>query len=197
MTCFFKKGDKVIFDISRNVGGAVYGRDGEMINRLDEADRIQRGTIVDISTTEWNVTKLQIKSGNKVINFYPDFMGEHYWIKRAEISVIEKKDEFQEYMEQQLIKSLEDNLPVGSWVAHKKGGPEQSSFEISVIRKGYKLGFDSWGWFEKDKKLLVTHNGGPCTWPLTKEIWDACWKVAQAEADRLNREESKRGPRIC
>lgn len=72
------------------------------------------------------------------------------------------------------------------WIVNTKGGPGETGFEICVVRENNTHGQRSYGWFDENK-LLVTHNGGPCTWPLTKEIWDACVRVAHAEADRLNR----------
>lgn len=71
------------------------------------------------------------------------------------------------------------------WVVHTKGGPNKPSFEIAVIRDDNEHGKRSYGWFDENK-LLISHNGGPCRWPLTAPIWDRLIAAAAAEADRLN-----------
>ena len=74
------------------------------------------------------------------------------------------------------------------WIVQVKGEKCSNSFEISVVREDNKLGRKSWGWFDTDK-LLVTHNGGPCNWPLTARIWDKMLVAAHEVADEMNKEE--------
>lgn len=74
------------------------------------------------------------------------------------------------------------------WVVNKKGGPGSSNFEISVIRNNNTHGKQSYGWFGPDK-LLITHNGGPCSWPLIKLVWRKQVALAEEVAAELNREE--------
>ena len=71
------------------------------------------------------------------------------------------------------------------WIVHTKGGPNKSSFEISVIRADNEHGFRSYGWFDQNK-LLICHNGGPCSWPVTSRIWEGLVKLATTVADELN-----------
>ncbi len=58
-------------------------------------------------------------------------------------------------------------------------------FEISVVRENNRHGIASYGWFDA-QKLLVTHNGGPCSWPLTEQVWNKVIQVAHEVADELN-----------
>jgi hypothetical protein len=73
----------------------------------------------------------------------------------------------------------------GKWIVHSKGGPNLPHFEICVLREDYKFGQDSYGWFG-DNKRLITHNGGPCNWPISATVWSGCVAVGQALADELN-----------
>lgn len=74
-----------------------------------------------------------------------------------------------------------------SWIVDIKGESGARSFEINVVWSDNAHGLSSYGWYAKDK-LLITHNGGPCNWPLTQRVWDKCVKVAHEVADELNRE---------
>lgn len=82
------------------------------------------------------------------------------------------------------------NLKRGSrlpdrWVPNVKGGPDKGSFEIAVLRESNEHGKRSYGWFDENK-LLISHNGGPCHWPVTQAVWDKLMKVAQEVANELN-----------
>lgn len=46
----------------------------------------------------------------------------------------------------------------------------------------------SYGWFDSHK-LLITHNGGSCQWPLTEKVWTKMLRLAHEVADELNAEE--------
>ncbi len=72
------------------------------------------------------------------------------------------------------------------WEVDIKGGAGQKCFEISVLRSDYALGKRSYGWFYDDRKLLISHNGGPCSWPVTQSVWDRLVRVAHEVADELN-----------
>lgn len=74
------------------------------------------------------------------------------------------------------------------WVVHTKGGPNLSSFEIAVLRDDNKHGKISYGWFD-DNKLLISHNGGPCSWPVTRDVWEGLVALADRIARALNRHE--------
>lgn len=76
------------------------------------------------------------------------------------------------------------------WEVQVKGEECSSSFEISVIRKSNIHGHSSWGWF-CDTKLLISHNGGHCDWPLTDKVWDKMVNLAEEVAKELNEEELK------
>lgn len=73
------------------------------------------------------------------------------------------------------------------WKVQIKGEKCSRSFEISVVHEDNEHGQRSWGWFD-DRKLLICHNGGPCSWPLTAKIWDKMIILAQEVADELNAE---------
>ncbi len=75
------------------------------------------------------------------------------------------------------------------WEVGTKGGPGKSHFEICVIRESSEHGKQSYGWFDDDK-LLISHNGGPCRWPLTNKVWDKMILLAEEVAAELNQEES-------
>jgi hypothetical protein len=73
-----------------------------------------------------------------------------------------------------------------TWEVHTKGGPNRSSFEIAVLRSDNQHGKASYGWFDSDK-LLVSHNGGPCQWPVNTFVWERLLSVAEQLAAHLNR----------
>ena len=75
------------------------------------------------------------------------------------------------------------------WVVNIKGEPGSRYFEISVVRTSNMHGQASYGWFD-DNKLLVTHNGGPCSWPLTERVWNKAVTLANEVALELNEDES-------
>lgn len=77
------------------------------------------------------------------------------------------------------------------WIVSIKGGAGTRSFEIAVVRQSNTHGQGSYGWFDRDK-LLITHDGGPCNWPLTQRVWDKMLRAAQETADEMNDEESAR-----
>lgn len=59
------------------------------------------------------------------------------------------------------------------------------SWEISVVREDNSHGMLSWGWFD-DKKILISHNGGPCRWPIPKYVFDANIMIANEICNALN-----------
>jgi hypothetical protein len=74
---------------------------------------------------------------------------------------------------------------MAKWIVGVKGAAGSESFEISVVRSDNAHGISSYGWFDASK-LLVTHNGGPCHWPVTQRVWDGCLRLAQEIAGELN-----------
>lgn len=77
---------------------------------------------------------------------------------------------------------------MAEWVVNIKGKANHASFEISVVRDDNEHGKRSYGWFGENK-LLISHNGGPCSWPLTPLVWDKMVKAAHEVADELNAED--------
>jgi hypothetical protein len=71
------------------------------------------------------------------------------------------------------------------WKVDVKGKRCGKWWEISVVRIGNDHGFRSYGWFGAEK-LLVSHNGGPCEWPIVGFVWDAQIKIAEELCLRLN-----------
>ena len=74
---------------------------------------------------------------------------------------------------------------MNKWVVDVKGSAGKTPFEITVLRDNNEHGKLSYGWIGKDK-LLITHNGGPCDWPLEPIVWNKAIKLAQDVADQLN-----------
>ena len=81
----------------------------------------------------------------------------------------------------------ETNDPALPWIVQVKGEKCSESWEISVVRRDNKHGQDSWGWFD-DTKLLVSHNGGFCKWPICEFVWDRHMQTANDLCDKLNAE---------
>lgn len=75
------------------------------------------------------------------------------------------------------------------WIVKVFGRAGAESFEISVVRSDNEHGQKSYGWFDENK-LLISHNGGPCHWPVIKPVWDRLIKAAQEVADELNAKEA-------
>ena len=75
------------------------------------------------------------------------------------------------------------------WKVQIKGERCSKSWEISVVRIDNALGQRSWGWFGEDK-LLVSHNGGPCRWPICGLAFDAQIIIANEMCRRLNNNKS-------
>lgn len=71
------------------------------------------------------------------------------------------------------------------WIPHVKGDPNGEYWEISVVRKSNIHGIKSCGWFDEDK-LLISHNGGACHWPLAPGLGPLMVEVAHRYADYLN-----------
>lgn len=71
------------------------------------------------------------------------------------------------------------------WKAQVLGDPNGESWEISVVRTDNIHGQESWGWFD-ERKLLISHNGGPCRWPLAPGLGPLLVQVAEAYAAKLN-----------
>jgi len=76
------------------------------------------------------------------------------------------------------------------WKVHIFGDPAGTEWEISIVREDNKNGQQSWGWFGEDK-LLVSHNGGPCHWPLAPGLGVKMIEIANQECARLNESQKK------
>lgn len=81
------------------------------------------------------------------------------------------------------------NNPAGEqtaeWTVQVFGERCSRAWEISVVRQSNEIGQRSWGWFDDDK-LLVSHNGGPCHWPINGFVWDQQIAIAKELCRRLN-----------
>lgn len=94
-------------------------------------------------------------------------------------------DEYKKWKEQD-----EKDAQCGIWLVSTKGGPNQPDFEIAVVRANNVHGFNSYGWFDPNDKRLISHSGGPCSWPIDdQETWDDLVSVANQLAIRLNKKE--------
>lgn len=79
--------------------------------------------------------------------------------------------------------------PLAKWIPQVFGNPDGESWEISVIREDNEHGRRSWGWFDQDK-LNISHNGGPCRWPLGPGLGKFMVELASKYAEYLNERES-------
>lgn len=77
----------------------------------------------------------------------------------------------------------------GKWILQVLGDPDSSSWEISVVREDNEHGRKSRGCFDKNK-LLISHNGGPCSWSLAPGLGGVMVKIAQDYAESLNSKET-------
>lgn len=63
-------------------------------------------------------------------------------------------------------------------------------WEISVVREDNNHGQASWGWFDEtplpESKVLISHNGPPCNWPINGFVWDEQLRIAEEVCRRLN-----------
>lgn len=71
------------------------------------------------------------------------------------------------------------------WIVQVFGERCSENWEISVVREDNELGQASWAWFN-ERKLLVSHNGGPCHWPICGFVWDENIKIATELCRKLN-----------
>jgi hypothetical protein len=71
------------------------------------------------------------------------------------------------------------------WRVQINGGPNRIPFEISVVNNKITEVQRHYGWFDENK-LLITHNGGPCSWPLTDLVWNKVTEAAIQVARTLN-----------
>ena len=72
------------------------------------------------------------------------------------------------------------------WLVQVKGEKCSGAWEISIVREDYELGRKSYGWFD-ERKLLISHNGCHCKWPLAPIVWDKMIEVANTVCEHLNR----------
>lgn len=71
------------------------------------------------------------------------------------------------------------------WKVQIKGERCSGSWEISVVHIDNIHGQRSWGWIN-NKKLLVSHNGSPCDWPICGFVWDQQVLLAEKLCAKLN-----------
>jgi len=76
------------------------------------------------------------------------------------------------------------------WVVEIKGAPDETPFEISVLRADNVHGRRSYGWYGGDKIMIADH-GGPCRNRVPPRVWTHLVGVAHAVAEELNREEAQ------
>jgi len=77
------------------------------------------------------------------------------------------------------------------WVAHTKGQAGSDTFEIVVIRKDNLHGFDSYGWYDPKKKLLISQSNGIPYSAISRVTWLLLVEVARKVAAELNAQEEK------
>lgn len=75
------------------------------------------------------------------------------------------------------------------WKVQVKGKRLSECWEISVVHSDNEHGQRSYGWFGAQKHL-ISHNGGPCRWPISGYVFDQQIKIANEVARRLNAGES-------
>ena len=75
------------------------------------------------------------------------------------------------------------------WKKQVKGKRGSDSWEISDVREDNEHGQLSWGWFDENK-ILISHNGNPCDWPMAGYVFDQQLVIADEVARRLNAGES-------
>ena len=68
------------------------------------------------------------------------------------------------------------------WVVNAKGNT--NDYEISVTRKDYKLGWDSYGWAGKDKEILFEKDY--LSDPIPQWIFDELLKITEKRCRELN-----------
>lgn len=73
------------------------------------------------------------------------------------------------------------------WIVQLFGDIYSTAWELSVVKEDNKHGRKSWGWFD-ESKLLISHNGGPCKWPLAKGLGSKFIAIAEELAEELNKE---------
>jgi hypothetical protein len=80
----------------------------------------------------------------------------------------------------------------GKWIVQVKGNPHTetmpASWEITVVRSDNIHGIKSWGWID-EHKLLVSHNGGPCHWPMAPGLGKKMIRIANDLCKNLNKKE--------
>ncbi len=74
---------------------------------------------------------------------------------------------------------------MAKWLVDVKGDVNSESWEVAIVREDNVHGRRSWGWFDQNK-LLVSHNGGPCHWPLAPGLGPTMNEVAEKYCDALN-----------
>lgn len=72
-----------------------------------------------------------------------------------------------------------------NWEVSIMGKACSDSWEIAVVHSSDEHGKRSYGWFGPTK-LLVSHNGGPCRWPISKFVFDRQVDLAHTLCCRLN-----------
>jgi len=77
-------------------------------------------------------------------------------------------------------------MNIDAWLVHTKGAPDKKYWEICVIKESNRHGHESYGWFN-EKKILISHNGGPCSDTVSELVWNKLVQIAQELADELNK----------
>ena len=76
----------------------------------------------------------------------------------------------------------------GKWIVDIKGSWMHG--EISVIRESFRHGFASWGWFEKNRKIMVYSDSH--RWGTPYEVFKAHIETAKKLAKQLNKDDNNR-----
>ena len=71
------------------------------------------------------------------------------------------------------------------WKVDIKGEPLSDTWEITVVKEGNNLGFESYGWTDENK-LYIGGSGGPCREMVSEYVFNKLVDLAEDVADRLN-----------
>lgn len=85
----------------------------------------------------------------------------------------------------QILEKIKE-VNIDLWKVHTKGESNKIPWEICVIKESNSRGYKSFGWFN-ERKILIAHNGGPCSDTVSEFIWNKLVRVAQEVADELNK----------
>jgi len=83
-------------------------------------------------------------------------------------------------------------MNTGKWIVDVKGQASEKGapFEISILRIDNIHGRRSYGWFNTEDKILISHSGTG-NWPMLEGVFNGLVEFARKCADEANRLEGK------